>query len=91
MVAKRHACRNVSTLEPTDVPNELATSLAPTPKARKNAIIKDSTKIQTTESDAGSNVETVAAISVSILQVFIQSANNFVNEEYDVGLRLGWN
>ena len=31
MVAKRHACRNVSTLEPTDVPNELATSLAPTP------------------------------------------------------------
>ncbi len=34
MVAKMHACRMVSTLEPTEVPKLLATSLAPTPKAR---------------------------------------------------------
>ena len=38
--AKMHACRRVSALAPTDVPNELATSLAPIPKARTNAMIK---------------------------------------------------
>ena len=36
MVARMQACRMVRTLEPTEVPKLLATSLAPTPKARRN-------------------------------------------------------
>ena len=36
MVARIQAWRIVSTLEPTEVPKLLATSLAPTPKAKKN-------------------------------------------------------
>ena len=40
MVARIHACLRVSTLEPTLVPNELATSLAPIPNARTKAIMK---------------------------------------------------
>ena len=39
-VAMIHACFNVKTLAPTLVPNTLATSLAPTPKARVNASTK---------------------------------------------------
>ena len=37
----------VSTLAPTDDPNELATSLAPIPKARTKAMINDTTTIHT--------------------------------------------
>lgn len=42
-VAKQHAWTMVRTLDPTLVPNELATSLAPIPKARIKAIIKPTT------------------------------------------------
>lgn len=37
-----HACRKVTTPDPTAVPNELATSLAPTEKAKTKAIMKPS-------------------------------------------------
>jgi len=36
-VAMLHACLTVSTFDPTDVPKELDTSLAPRPKAKINA------------------------------------------------------
>lgn len=39
-VARMHACRRVTTPEPTAVPNELATSLAPTEKAKTKAMMK---------------------------------------------------
>lgn len=39
-VARMHACRRVTTPEPTAVPNELATSLAPTEKAKMKAMTK---------------------------------------------------
>lgn len=39
------ACRRVRTRDPTDVPNELATSLAPMPKAKTNAMTKPMTTI----------------------------------------------
>lgn len=38
-----HACFKVSTFEPTDVPNELATSLAPIPNAKTKAKINPTT------------------------------------------------
>jgi hypothetical protein len=59
IVAKIQACRRVSTLDPTDVPKELATSLAPTPNARKNAIIKAKTTIQMTAGEVGSSVDSI--------------------------------
>lgn len=46
MLAKMHACRSVTTPEPTAVPKELATSLAPTEKASTKAMMKPSTSIQ---------------------------------------------
>jgi hypothetical protein len=42
-VAKQHAWNMVSTLDPTLVPNEFATSLAPMPKAKIKAITKPTT------------------------------------------------
>lgn len=44
IVAIQHACRIVNTPEPTLVPNELATSLAPMPKANIKAMAKPTTK-----------------------------------------------
>jgi hypothetical protein len=38
IVARIHACFRVKTFEPTLVPNEFATSLAPIPNAKTNAI-----------------------------------------------------
>lgn len=45
-VAKTQACLMVKTPDPTLVPNELATSLAPIPKAKINAIINPRITIQ---------------------------------------------
>ena len=45
MVPRMHACLMVNTLDPIEVPKELATSLAPSPKARKKAMIKPTTTI----------------------------------------------
>lgn len=45
----------IRTLAPTEVPNELATSFAPTPKARTKATINPSTTIHIT-SDGSSNM-----------------------------------
>lgn len=39
-VARMQACRKVTTPEPTAVPNEFATSFAPTEKAKTNAMMK---------------------------------------------------
>lgn len=39
-VASKQAFRSVRTPDPTDVPKELATSLAPTPKAKTKAMMK---------------------------------------------------
>lgn len=45
-VANQQACRMVNTPEPTLVPKELATSFAPIPKARMNAMTKPMTTSQ---------------------------------------------
>jgi len=45
MQARTNAWRSVSTLAPTEVPNEFATSFAPIPNARINAIMKPTTNI----------------------------------------------
>ena len=45
MQARINAWRSVSTLAPTEVPNEFATSFAPIPKARINAIMNPTTII----------------------------------------------
>lgn len=46
MVAKIQACLMVRTLAPTEVPKLLATSLAPTPKAKTNETKKPRMTIQ---------------------------------------------
>lgn len=53
-VAKTQAWRIVKTPEPTLVPNELATSLAPMPKAKTKAIIKPNTTIHKSSDEKGS-------------------------------------
>lgn len=53
------ACRNVRAFEPTDVPNEFATSFAPTPKAKKNPTMKPSMRIQRTSGDCASIIVAV--------------------------------
>lgn len=53
-VANMQACLMVSTPEPTLVPNELATSLAPMPKAKTNAIRKPTTTIHNNSGENGS-------------------------------------
>jgi hypothetical protein len=50
IVANMHACLRVKTLEPTLVPNELATSFAPIPKANINAIMNPQITSQNCES-----------------------------------------
>lgn len=66
MVAIMHAWRRVKTLEPTEVPKELATSLAPTPKARKNAMTKPRTTTHMRSGELGSRV----GLSVSMVTIF---------------------
>lgn len=53
-VANQHAWRIVNTPEPTLVPNEFATSFAPIPNARMNAIIKPMITSHKTASEYGS-------------------------------------
>ncbi len=55
IVARIHACRNVNTLLPTLVPNELATSFAQIPNAMIKATIKPRIKIHKTLIEYGSN------------------------------------
>lgn len=54
MVARTHACLSVRAFEPTDVPKEFATSLAPTPKAKKNPTMKPNMRIHKTSEEKGS-------------------------------------
>lgn len=51
-----HAFRRVSTREPTEVPKELATSLAPTPKAKMKEMMKPAIVKGSSSSDQGSMV-----------------------------------
>lgn len=55
-VANQHACTMVSTLDPTLVPNELATSLAPIPNAKTNAMIKPKIISHNKLGEYGSNI-----------------------------------
>lgn len=63
-VAKTHAWRRVTTPEPTAVPNELATSLAPTENARMKAMMKPSTSSQR-KSDISVCVAIVSMVTVA--------------------------
>lgn len=55
-VAKKHADRIVNTPDPTLVPNELATSFAPIPKANTNAIMKPTIIIHNKSFEYGSHI-----------------------------------
>ncbi|TMW45351.1 hypothetical protein DOY81_009568 [Sarcophaga bullata] len=59
MVARRQAWRMVKTPEPTLVPNELATSFAPMPKANKKAMRKPNTTIHNNSDENGSIFQSV--------------------------------
>ncbi|GBL98901.1 hypothetical protein AVEN_165724-1 [Araneus ventricosus] len=72
IVARMHACFKVNTPEPTDVPNELATSFAPTPKAKKNAIIKLNTTIHMTSFENASNI-TPAKVTTQKTEMLLSS------------------
>lgn len=49
----------VNTFDPTEVPNEFATSFAPTPKARKKAMMKPAIKIHKTSSGIGEPLQSI--------------------------------
>jgi len=55
-VANQHACLIVNTPEPTLVPNELATSLAPMPNAKMKAMTKPKTTSHRRDALNGSNI-----------------------------------
>ena len=61
MVARIHACRMVKTLDPTEVPKLLATSLAPTPKARTKETINP---LMTIHNTSGLTDSTNSIVSV---------------------------
>lgn len=67
MVAKMQACLNVRTLEPTDVPNELATSLAPKPNAKRNETMKATIRIHSTSGLSGVNIIQGAEVLLELL------------------------
>lgn len=54
IVAKMQAWTIVRTFDPTLVPNEFATSLAPMPNAKMKAMIKDTTIIHNIAEEYGS-------------------------------------
>lgn len=59
IVAKMHACRRETTLDPTEVPKELATSLAPTAKDRMKAMMKATIRIHKTCEENALNVDSL--------------------------------
>lgn len=61
-VAKKHAVRSDKTPEPTLVPNEFATSFAPMPNAKINAITKPTIMIHKTSVEYASNILLVLAL-----------------------------
>jgi len=65
-----HACFNVSTFDPTDVPNEFATSLAPMPKAKTNAKIKPTTTTHTYSESWGSNIMKIVLDGAVVVNKF---------------------
>ena len=81
MEARIQACRNVSTLAPTDVPKELATSLAPMPNAKMKEMMKPSTIIHIWSDSMATMVSEDAATSNATLQIF-QSRNTQVHRQY---------
>ena len=56
------ACLTVSTFDPTEVPNELATSLAPIPNAKTNAVRKPRTTSHSTSGEQGSSVKRLCGV-----------------------------
>ena len=65
MVARMQACRMVRTLDPTEVPNVLATSLAPTPKARIKDTMNPATTIHRTSGDAISTTDAASILNLT--------------------------
>lgn len=70
-VAMMQADRIVSTPEPTLVPNELATSFAPMPNAKTNAITKPTIIIHNNSVEYGSSISSIYFILQSISMLFI--------------------
>ena len=68
-VAKMQACLTVSTFDPTEVPNELATSLAPIPNAKTNAVRKPRTTSHSTSDEKGSSVNRLCGVVCTVSMV----------------------
>ena len=68
-VAKMQACLTVSTFDPTEVPNELATSLAPIPNAKTNAVRKPRTTSHSTSGEEGSSVNRLCGVDCTASMV----------------------
>ena len=66
--AMLQACLIDSTFDPTEVPKELATSLAPRPKANINATMQPTTTIHTTSGEYGSSMFEVSTLLHSQLK-----------------------
>lgn len=68
-VAKMQACLTVRTFDPTEVPNELATSLAPIPNAKTNAVTKPRTTSHSTSGEKGSSVNRLCGVDCTASMV----------------------
>lgn len=94
MLAKMQACFRVTTPEPTAVPNEFATSLAPTEKASTKAITKPRTSIHRYFTSGPVAAASVLAISVAAVLATsaaavdaIPRAAAFTNKKYCAAFR----
>lgn len=69
MLAKMQACFRVTTPEPTAVPNEFATSLAPTENARTKAMMKPRMSIHRLSDFGGADAVIAARVLVIVSTV----------------------
>lgn len=84
MLARMQACRRVTTPEPTAVPKELATSFAPTEKARTKAMMKPRTSIQ--RKSAMGAVSTAGVSSMAGAGRWVNKLGNKLNRGIAIGL-----
>jgi len=78
IVARMQACLMVNTFDPTEVPNVLATSLAPTPNASK----KDTTKPKMTTHKTSGEPTSTSAMG-SILNQVLQPIQTEIKKHID--------
>ena len=80
MVPRMQALTRVRTFDPTEVPKELATSLAPIPKARRKETMKPRITIQSQSSGIDTDILKMMARNIQVnKEVVVESDNLQIN------------